>query len=262
MKALAQQAQDPNSIYYSPTFSQQYNNYSQNQTHNNPYQEVMDAMSAASDNYNNQNNNGYYGNNQNTAVNPYEELMKMLEKESQNPNSPYYSPNASQNQNNNNNNYNNQNYQNYNAPANSSQNPYELAAQELIKAAEESSRQAQNNNNYNDPYNNYAQNGGYNDPNNYGAADNYNNTANNYGAADNYNNTQDNYGNANQQNNNFYTPFEVPQAVLDTAKRTYPNAEIWAIDMEYIDIYEIKMSNMMELYIDKTGKLLYQQFDD
>ena len=134
----------------------------------------------------------------------------------------------------------------------------------MIKAAEESSRQAQNNNNnnYNDPYNNYAQNGGYNDPNNYGAADNYNNTANNYGAADNYNNTQDNYGNANQQNNNFYTPFEVPQAVLDTAKRTYPNAEIWAIDMEYIDIYEIKMSNMMELYIDKTGKLLYQQFDD
>ena len=110
----------------------------------------------------------------------------------------------------------------------------------MIKAAEELSKKANNNNNDNNlgNQNNNAQ---------------YGYDANNTGAMNNYNA-------ANQQN--FYAPFEVPQAVLDTAKRTYPNAEIWAVDMEYIDIYEIKMSNMMELYIDKTGKLLYQKFDD
>ena len=274
MKSLSQQANDPNSIYYSPTFSQQYNSYLQNQNDQNnqndgnPYQNAMNAMNAASDNYQNNNQNGF--------VNPYEELIKMLEKESQNPNSPYYSPNgkAPENQNNNN------TQQDYNTYGTSGENPYEIAAQELIKAAEELSKKAQNNN-YNDPQDSYAtapNNYNYGHDNygtannygqdNYGAANNYD-PNNNYGAANNYDpnnySTANNYDQNNdttQQNYNFYAPFNIPQAVLDTAKKTYPNAEIWEVDMEYIDIYEIKMSNMMELYIDKNGKLLYQKFDD
>ena len=272
MKSLSQQANDPNSIYYSPTFSQQYNSYLQNQNDQNnqndgnPYQNAMNAMNAASDNYQNNNQNGF--------VNPYEELIKMLEKESQNPNSPYYSPNgkAPENQNN--------TQQDYNTYGTSGENPYEIAAQELIKAAEELSKKAQNNN-YNDPQDSYAtapNNYNYGQDNygtannygqdNYGAANNYD-PNNNYGAANNYDpnnySTANNYDQNNdttQQNYNFYAPFNIPQAVLDTAKKTYPNAEIWEVDMEYIDIYEIKMSNMMELYIDKNGKLLYQKFDD
>lgn len=272
MKSLSQQANDPNSIYYSPTFSQQYNSYLQNQNDQNnqndgnPYQNAMNAMNAASDNYQNNNQNGF--------VNPYEELIKMLEKESQNPNSPYYSPNgkAPENQNN--------TQQDYNTYGTSGENPYEIAAQELIKAAEELSKKAQNNN-YNDPQDSYAtapNNYNYGHDNygtannygqdNYGAANNYD-PNNNYGAANNYDpnnySTANNYDQNNdttQQNYNFYAPFNIPQAVLDTAKKTYPNAEIWEVDMEYIDIYEIKMSNMMELYIDKNGKLLYQKFDD
>jgi len=60
----------------------------------------------------------------------------------------------------------------------------------------------------------------------------------------------------------WYIPLnQVPQAVIATAKKTYPQAQIWAVKMEYFDVYEVKMSNMMELYIDKAGNLLGQDFD-
>ena len=61
----------------------------------------------------------------------------------------------------------------------------------------------------------------------------------------------------------WYVPLnQVPQAVLATARQTYPQAEIWAVEMENIGIYEVKLNNMMELYIDKSGQLLGQEFDD
>lgn len=61
----------------------------------------------------------------------------------------------------------------------------------------------------------------------------------------------------------WYVPLnQVPQAVIATAKRTYPQAQIWAVEMEHYNVYEVRMSNMMELYIDKAGNLLGQKFDD
>ena len=61
----------------------------------------------------------------------------------------------------------------------------------------------------------------------------------------------------------WYIPLDkVPKAVISTAKNTYPDAEIWAVEMESYNVYEVKMSNMMQLYISSTGQLLGQQFDD
>lgn len=61
----------------------------------------------------------------------------------------------------------------------------------------------------------------------------------------------------------WYVPLnQVPQAVLATARATYPQAQIWAVEMENYYVYKVKMNNMMELYIDKAGNLLYQEFDD
>ena len=61
----------------------------------------------------------------------------------------------------------------------------------------------------------------------------------------------------------WYIPLDqVPAAVIATAKRTYPQAEVWAVKIEYYNVYEVKMSNMMELYIDVNGNLLGQDFDD
>ena len=61
----------------------------------------------------------------------------------------------------------------------------------------------------------------------------------------------------------WYIPLDqVPAAVIATAKKTYPQAEIWAVEMEGYNIYQVKMSNMMELYIDANGNLLGQEFDD
>ena len=262
MKVLAREASNPSSIYYSPVFSKQYNNYNQ-MNYYNPYQQTMNAMNTASETYNNASKN-YYG-----TSNPYEELMKMLEIESKNPNSPYYSPNYQNNNsyqndyyqgydNNNayqdnsyyqgydNNNayqdnsyyqgYDNNNayqdsyyqeYQNNNdyAQTNASENPYQAAAEALIKAAEELSQKADTTDNN---YNNY--------------------------------NTQTNQSYNNNQNYDFYTPFKVPKAVFDTANKMYPDAKIWDIEMENIGIYEVKLSNMMKLYIDRNGQLLNQQF--
>lgn len=245
MKVLAREASNPNSIYYSPVFSKQYNNYNQ-MNYYNPYQQTMNAMNTASETYNNASKN-YYG-----TSNPYEELMKMLEIESKNPNSPYYSPNYQNNnsyqndyyqgyennnayQNNsyyqgydNNNAYQDnsyyQEYQNNNdyAQTNASENPYQAAAEALIKAAEELSQKADT-------------------------------TDNNY-------NTQTNQSYNNNQNYDFYTPFKVPKAVFNTANQLYPDAKIIDIEMENIGIYEVKLNNMMKLYIDRNGQLLNQQF--
>ena len=55
----------------------------------------------------------------------------------------------------------------------------------------------------------------------------------------------------------WYIPLEqVPQAVISRARQTY-----WAVEMEHYNVYKVKMSNMMELYIDKAGNLLGQDFD-
>ena len=66
----------------------------------------------------------------------------------------------------------------------------------------------------------------------------------------------------------WYIPLEqVPQAVISRARQTYPQAQIWAVEMdwavemEHYNVYKVKMSNMMELYIDKAGNLLGQDFD-
>ena len=61
----------------------------------------------------------------------------------------------------------------------------------------------------------------------------------------------------------WYIPLDqVPAAVIATAKKTYPQAEIWMVEMEHYNVYEVKMSNFMELYIDVNGNLLGQEFDD
>lgn len=61
----------------------------------------------------------------------------------------------------------------------------------------------------------------------------------------------------------WYIPLDqVPAAVIATAKKTYPDAEIWMVEMEHYNVYEVKMSNFMELYIDINGNLLYQKWDD
>ena len=57
----------------------------------------------------------------------------------------------------------------------------------------------------------------------------------------------------------WYIPLDqVPAAVMATAKKTCPEAEVWAVEMEDYNIYEVKMSNFMELYIDVNGNLLGQ----
>ena len=52
----------------------------------------------------------------------------------------------------------------------------------------------------------------------------------------------------------WYIPLnQVPQAVVARARQTYPQAQIWAVEMEHYNVYKVKMSNMMELYIDKDS---------
>lgn len=268
MKMLAAEANNPNSIYYNPSFFNQYNNAQVNNA--NPYEYVIDAMNFAYQNYNynqnqnysqnnNQNhyntenyynNNSYkYNNNQNNSqnyANPYKELMNMLERESKNPNSPYYSPNTENynsgyydNENNyayyNDaaNSYYNYNSQNYNggydgyynnendyAYYNNTANPYELAAEELIKAAEELTKKANHS-----KYNNIP---------------------------------EDNNAEKNNTSKNFYTPFKVPEKVFNTIREVYPNVEILDISMHNIGIYEVKLANTAVLHIDRKGKLLYK----
>ena len=61
----------------------------------------------------------------------------------------------------------------------------------------------------------------------------------------------------------WYIPLDqVPAAVMTTAKQTYPQAEVWAVKMKHYNVYKVKMSNFMKLYIDANGNLLYQKWDD
>lgn len=61
----------------------------------------------------------------------------------------------------------------------------------------------------------------------------------------------------------WYVPLDqVPAVVLNKARATYPQAQIWAVKMEHYNVYEVKMSNFMELYIDAQGNLLWQEWDD
>ena len=307
MRTLSQEANNPNSIYYNPGFYEQYNDY--NAMQGNPYQDIMNAMNWASQNYNTQPNynggntaqnqyqNNYYNAYDNTAqdpyqsgydnynnqaynntvyyANPYEELMKILETESQNPNSPYYSPNANQNGYNSydntaqNNYYNPYDYntqdpyqnsyysgynntaqdpyqsgyyggydynaQNYSQTNNMSENPYQLAAEALIKAAEELTKKAN------------------------GMQDSNNVTADNQNL--NNNNTSANTKNAPLYVQDFYTPFKVPQVVLDTAATKYPNVQILDVEVKEIGTYEVRMANNMRLYIDRNGNFLREKSD-
>ena len=57
-------------------------------------------------------------------------------------------------------------------------------------------------------------------------------------------------------------PFEIlPEPVANTVRRTYPNTVITKIEKKW-NLYEVKLNNMMELYIDANGQLLGQKFDD
>ncbi|MEI0549147.1 PepSY-like domain-containing protein [Brachyspira intermedia] len=54
----------------------------------------------------------------------------------------------------------------------------------------------------------------------------------------------------------------LPQPVANTVSKTYPNTVITKIKKKW-NIYEVKLNNMMELYIDASnGQLLGQKFDD
>ena len=53
----------------------------------------------------------------------------------------------------------------------------------------------------------------------------------------------------------------LPQNVMATVKRTYPQAAIIKIEKQFT-IFEVKLNNMMELYIDNNGTLIGQKFDD
>ncbi|ACN84117.1 PepSY-like domain-containing protein [Brachyspira hyodysenteriae] len=53
----------------------------------------------------------------------------------------------------------------------------------------------------------------------------------------------------------------LPANVMNTIRRTYPNAAIIKIEKQFT-IFEIKLNNMMELYVDNNGQLLGQKWDD
>ena len=54
----------------------------------------------------------------------------------------------------------------------------------------------------------------------------------------------------------------LPKAVANTVTKTYPNTVITKIKKKW-NLYEVKLNNMMELYIDASnGQLLGQKFDD
>ena len=53
----------------------------------------------------------------------------------------------------------------------------------------------------------------------------------------------------------------LPANVMATIQRTYPQAAIIKIEKQFT-IFEVKLNNMMELYIDANGTLIGQKFDD
>lgn len=230
MRTLSEEANNPNSIYYSPGFYEQYNDY--NAMQGNPYQDTMNAMNWASQNYNaqpnynntaqNQYQNNYYNGYDNNYQDPYQNN--------------YYGgyDNTAQDQNGY---YTGYDYNAYTQTNNNmSDNPYKLAAEALIKAAEELTIKAN----------------GMSDQNNV-PADNQNLNNNNQPAA----NTQ----NAPLYVQDFYTPFKVPQVVLDTAAAKYPNVQILDVEVKEIGTYEVRMANNMRLYIDRNGNFLREMVD-
>lgn len=57
-------------------------------------------------------------------------------------------------------------------------------------------------------------------------------------------------------------PFEIlSEPIANTVRRTYPNTVITKIKVKW-NLYEVKLNNMMKLYIDANGQLLGQKFDD
>lgn len=53
----------------------------------------------------------------------------------------------------------------------------------------------------------------------------------------------------------------LPANVMATIQRTYPQAAIIKIEKQFT-IFEVKLNNMMELYIYNNGTLIGQKFDD
>lgn len=53
----------------------------------------------------------------------------------------------------------------------------------------------------------------------------------------------------------------IPDVIMKTVKHSYPNNVIMKVKKEW-NVYQIKLNNMMELYIDISGQLLGQKFDD
>ena len=53
----------------------------------------------------------------------------------------------------------------------------------------------------------------------------------------------------------------LPANVMATIQRTYPQAAIIKIEKQFT-IFEVKLNNMMELYIENNGTLIGQKFDD
>ena len=56
-------------------------------------------------------------------------------------------------------------------------------------------------------------------------------------------------------------PEILPKTVANTVSVTFPNTTITKIKKKW-NLYEIKLNNSMELYIDVNGQLLGQKFDD
>lgn len=56
-------------------------------------------------------------------------------------------------------------------------------------------------------------------------------------------------------------PSLLPASVAQTITKTYPNVNIVKIEKEW-NGFEIKMANMMKLYLDLNGNLLGQKHDD
>lgn len=53
----------------------------------------------------------------------------------------------------------------------------------------------------------------------------------------------------------------LPANVMAAVQRAYPQASIIKIEKQFA-IFEVKLNNMMELYIDNNGTLIGQKFDD
>lgn len=53
----------------------------------------------------------------------------------------------------------------------------------------------------------------------------------------------------------------IPKNIMNAIKKSYPQASVVEIEKKY-NHFEIKLDNMMELYIDMNGSILRQKFDD